>query len=168
MAGATGTDATANSSKDVRPADSRFILDALDLNVYGLSYHPDRATVHRLRMDNQVNPGLGLHYELVNSERGITFAEAGTYYDSGRSWAKFASLGYQFKLGERWRIGGAVGVLESQTYNRGAALFTMIPLVTYDTGPVKLNLAFFPRVPQYRNVTAFGFYIGIPLGRSAR
>jgi hypothetical protein len=140
----------------------------LDLNVYGLSYHPDREAVHRLNLDNQVNPGLGLHYELANDERGITFAEAGAYYDSGRNWAKFAALGYQFKFGKSWRIGGALAVLDSRTYNDGATFVGMIPLITYDLGRIKLNAVYFPRFGQYNEVDAFGFYISIPLGQWTR
>jgi len=136
--------------------------------VYGLSYHPDRETVHRLRLDNEVNPGLGLHYELDNDERGITFAEVGAYYDSGRNWAKFASLGYQFKFGKRWRIGGALAVVDSQTYNDGVTFVGMIPLITYDIGRVKLNAVHFPKFGHYNEVDAFGFYLSIPFGQRAR
>ena len=44
--------------------DSWFDIDRLDLNVYGLSYHPDREAVHKKDLDNQVNWGLGLHYSV--------------------------------------------------------------------------------------------------------
>ena len=124
--------------------------------------------MHRRNLNNQVNPGLGLHYELIDGERGSTFAEAGFYRDSGRNQAKFAALGYQFKFGEHWRIGGALAVLESGTYNRGAAFVGMIPLVTRDFGPVKLNAVYFPKFGQYNDVDAFGLYLSIPLGRWAR
>ena len=165
MVGAAGSGVTGISSEQVRPADSRFNLDALDLNVYGLSYHPDREKVHRLNLDNQVNAGLALHYALIDDARGITFAEAGAYYDSGRNWAKFAALGYQFKFGERWRIGGALAALNSQTYNHGITFVGMIPLVTYDLGRIKLNAVYFPKVANYNEVAAYGFYLSIPFGR---
>jgi hypothetical protein len=140
----------------------------LDLNVYGLAYHPDRETVHRLHVDNEFNPGLGLHYELANDARGITFAEAGMYYDSGRNWAKFAALGYQFKFDERWKIGGALTAFNSQTYVDAIAVVGMIPLITYDMGSIKLNAAYVPKFQRYNKVNAFGFYISIPLGRWAQ
>lgn len=123
--------------------------------------------MHREHLDNQVNPGLGLHYELVNDLRGITFAEVGTYEDSGRNWTTFASLGYQFKLGEHWRVGGAAAVFNSQTYNDGATFVGMVPLITYDFGPVKLNAVYFAKVANYNEVAAYGFYIGIPLEQRA-
>lgn len=136
--------------------------------MYGLSYHPDREAAHRLNLDNEFNPGLGLHYELANDARGITFAEVGAYYDSGRNWAKFATLGYQFKFGEHWRIGGAIALANSSTYNDGAAFVAMIPLITYDLGRVKLNATYFPKITGHNELAAFGFYISIPLGQWAR
>jgi hypothetical protein len=161
----TGTGAAGMSSQQARPEDFWFKPDALDISVYGLSYHPDRGAVHRLNLDNQVNPGLGLHYALIDDQRGITFAEVGGYQDSGRNWAKFAALGYQFKVSERWRLGGAVAALNSDTYNRGVTFFGMIPLITYDLGPVKLNAVYFPKVGHYNEVDAFGFYLSLPIGR---
>jgi hypothetical protein len=133
--------------------------------VYGLAYHPDRDTARREHLDNQVNPGLGLHYELANSERGITFAEIGAYRDSGSNLAKFAGLGYQFKFGDSWRIGGALAAMDSRTYNHGVAFIGMIPLVTYDFGPIKLNAVYFPKITNYNEIAAFGFYISLPVGR---
>jgi hypothetical protein len=167
-AGGSATDAAEISSEPARSKDFWFDINALDLNVYGLAYHPDRATVHREHLDNQVNPGLALHYELTNSDRGVSFTEAGAYYDSGRNWAKFLALGYQFKLGDRWRVGGALAAMDSRTYNHGVAFVGMVPLVTYDMGPVKLNAVYFPKVANYNEVAAFGFYFSIPLGKWAQ
>jgi hypothetical protein len=73
------------------------------------------------------------------------------------------ALGYQFKLGERWRIGGALAVIGSHTYNHGKAFVSVIPLLTYDIGIIKLNAVYFPEFGHYNQVAAFGFYIGIPL-----
>ena len=136
--------------------------------MYGLAYHPDREAVHRLHLDNEVNLGVGLHYDFRDNERGVTFAEIGAYEDSGSHLAKFVSLGYQFKFGERWKIGGAVAVVQSQTYNDGVTFLGMFPLVTYDAGPVKLNAVYFPKFGEFNEVAAFGFYISIPLGQLAR
>jgi hypothetical protein len=164
-AASASSGATANSSNPAEPPDSWFNIDALDLNVYGFSYHPDRETVHRKHLDNEVNPGLGLHYEFSETERGITFAEIGAYKDSGSNVAKLAAVGYEFKFGKRWGIGGALALVHSQTYNKGVAFVGMIPLITYDMGPIKLNATYLPKVGHYNCVDAFGFYIGIPFGR---
>jgi hypothetical protein len=167
MTRGAGTHASVNASDQVRQTDSWFDLNALDLNVYGLSYHPDRETAHRLRVDNEINPGLGLHYELTESPRGISFAEAGAYYDSGRNWAKFAGLGYQFKLGEHWRAGGSIALMHSKTYNDSTGFVAVIPLITYDFGNVKLNAAYYPKFAHYNDIAAFGVYLSIPLGQWA-
>jgi hypothetical protein len=166
--GGAGTHASVNASERIRQTDSWFDLHALDLNVYGLSYHPDRETARRMRVDNEINPGLGLHYELTESSRGVSFAEAGAYYDSGRNWAKFAGLGYQFKLGEKLKIGGAIAAMHSKTYNGGVGFVAMIPLITYDLGRIKLNAVYLPKFGDHNKVAAWGFYFSIPLGQWVR
>ena len=162
--GSPGADAPAISSEPLAPPDSWFDIDALDLNVYGFSYHPDREAVHRKHLDNESNPGLGLHYQFSDTQRGITFAEIGAYQDSGSNLAKLAGLGYQFKLGKHWRIGGALALVHSETYNKGVGFVAMIPLVTWDLGPIKLNATYLPKFGDYNKVDAFGFYISIPFG----
>jgi hypothetical protein len=136
--------------------------------VYGAAYHPDRDTVHKKNLDNEFNPGLGLRYDFRDTKRGVTFAEVGAYQDSGSNLAKFVSLGYQFKFGEHWKIGGAVAVVQSKTYNDGVTFLGMFPLVTYDTGPVKLNVVYLPKFGEFNEVAAFGFYISIPFGQFKR
>ena len=75
------------------------------------------------------------------------------------------ALGYQFKFGEHWRIGGALAGINSQTYNNGVTFIGMIPVITYDLGRIKLNAVYFPKFGHFNEVDAFGFYISIPLGR---
>jgi hypothetical protein len=92
--------------------------------------------------------------------------EAGFYRDSGSHVAKLAGLGYQIKLGERWRLGGALTAVHSQTYNDGRLFVAPIPILTYDMGPVKLNAIYVPRYGDYNQFAVFGFYFSVPL-RSA-
>jgi hypothetical protein len=162
---AGGADATGHSSQRNAPADFWLNLHGLDLNVYGLSYHPDREGVRRKNLDNQVNPGLGLHYPLAESARGTMFSEVGAFEDSGRNWAKFAALGYQFKLSSQWKIGGAVAVMNSRTYNGGTTFVGLIPLVTWDVGLIKINATYLPRIPGYVEFAAFAFYLSVPIVR---
>ncbi len=162
---ATPSETTPVSSEQSRWSDFSFDVDKLDVNVYGLAYHPDREKVKRENLDNEFNPGLGLHYRLRDTKRGTTFTEVGAYYDSGENWAKFLALGYQFKVGENWKIGGAVAAVHSKTYNHGVVFVGMFPLVTYDFGPVKVNAVYFPKVANYNEVAAFGLYVSVPLGQ---
>lgn len=136
----------------------------LNLHVFGLSYYTDREAARERNLDNELNPGLGLNYELRNNVQGVTSVETGIFKDSGRNWAKFAGLGYQFKLGENWRLGGDLLAVQSRTYNRGHGFIAAIPRLSYDFGPVKLNAVYFPEVSDVNEVAAFGFYFTVPMG----
>ena len=116
-------------------------------------------------MDNELNLGLGLNYTVHEDERGIQFVGAGFYRDSGTRLAKLAGMGYQYKLG-RWRLGGALLGVQSETYNHGRAFIAPLPILTYDLGRVKLNAVYAPRYGQYNEFAVFGFYFSVPLRQS--
>ena len=119
-------------------------------------------------MDNQVNLGFGLNYEFHEDERGVAFVEGGFYRDSGRNVAKLAGAGYQFKLGENWRLGGALIGVQSPTYNHGRFFVAPLPIVTYDFGPVKLNAMYVPRYRDYNQFAVYGFYFSLPFGHTPK
>ena len=131
-------------------------------NVYGASYHVDRAAA-RERQFEEFNPGLALRYEWPNR----AFAEAGAYRDSGGATARFATLGYQWRRGSL-RAGGGLAVLSSPTYNDGRTFAAPLPVLSYDFGPVMLNAVYFPRVTRYSALETFGFYLTVPLGRAGQ
>jgi hypothetical protein len=135
----------------------------LNLHVFGLSFHPDRVGTRVNHLDNELNVGLGLYYELRNDTLGVTSVESGFYRDSGRNWAKFAGVGYQLKLGERWRLGANLLAIQSETYNKGRAFVAPIPLLTYDFGPVKLNATYIPKVAEYNLFSVYAVYVTIPI-----
>lgn len=137
---------------------------ALNMHVYSFSYHPDRETMRRSGLDNELNLGVGLNYTLREDERSVRFVEAGLFRDSGRQLATIAGLGYQRKFG-RWRLGGALVGVHSDTYNRGRFFVAPLPIVTYDLGPVKLNAIYVPRYRDYNQLAVFGFYFSLPLAR---
>jgi hypothetical protein len=141
---------------------------AFYLDVYGLSYHPDREGVHREHLDNEVNEGLGLKYGFHDDALGVGFVQAGAYRDSGSNWAKIAGPGYQLKLGDHWRAGGLLLYFDSPTYNHGRPFVAPIPIFTYDFGALQLNAVYAPRVPDYNQFAVFGFYLSIPFARGAR
>ena len=135
----------------------------LNVHVYGFSYHTDQQGVKQNGLDNQLNLGLGLNYEFHNDERGVGFVEAGFYQDSGSNTAKLAGVGYQYKLGRNWRLGGALVGLKSPTYNHGSFFIAPLPILTYDFGPVQLNAIYVPKYGDYNQFAVFGVYFSIPL-----
>lgn len=135
----------------------------LSLHVYGFSYHTDREGIRRQRVDNEFNPGLGIGYEFHSDARGSAFVNAGIYKDSSNQWAKLAGPGYQFKLGDSWRVGALLPVIQGKGYNQGRAFVAPLPLLTYDFGTVKLNAVYAPRFAPATNFAVFAFYFSIPL-----
>lgn len=119
--------------------------------------------MHNAGLDNEFNAGLGLHYAFHEDERGVGFVESGFYKDSGSNLAKLAGVGYQFKLGKNWKLGGAAALLQSKTYNKGDAFLAPFPILTYDLGGVTLNAMYVPRYGDYNHFAVFGFYLGVPL-----
>jgi hypothetical protein len=93
----------------------------------------------------------------------MEFVDAGFYRDSGSNIAKLAGVGYQYKLGERWRLGGALVGLYSPTHNHGRFFVAPLPIVSHDLGPVTLDAVYVPRYRQYNQFAVFGFYFSIPL-----
>jgi len=68
-------------------------LADLGINLYGLSYHFDRARAEELGLDNQINPGLGLRYRVPHSEHMAWIADVGVSRDSARNTALLAGVG---------------------------------------------------------------------------
>jgi hypothetical protein len=91
--------------------------------------------------------------------------EAGFYRDSGSHLAKIAGVGYQYKLGKRWRLGGALVGVHSPTYNRGRFFIAPLPIATYDLGAVRLNAVYVPRYREYNPFAVLGLYFSLPLAR---
>jgi len=61
----------------------------------------------------------------ATASAAVQFAEVGVYRDSGSRLAKLrmgyqTRSAYQYKVGSRWRLGGALLRLQSDTYNGGA------------------------------------------------
>jgi hypothetical protein len=136
---------------------------SLNLHVFGLSHHPDREGVRVNHLDNEINLGLGLRYELHDDSRGVASLESGFYRDSGSNWAKFAGVSYQFKLSDHWRLGANLFALQSQTYNSGSSFVAPIPLLICDFGAVKINAIYVPKIEPYNLYSVYAVYFTIPL-----
>lgn len=129
------------------------------VNVYGLSYHLDRARAHELRLDNELNRGIGVRYRVRHSERLDWIFDAGSYYDSGRNTAVVAGAGALWKSWERLRFGAALVVFDTPSLNRGRTFLAPLPLATYDLGSATFNFVYLPKFRELNPVPAFGFWI---------
>jgi hypothetical protein len=130
----------------------------LGINVYGLSYHFDRSRAREIGVDNEFNPGLGLRYRVPHSERMAWIFDLGAYRDSGRNTAVLAGAGALWHLTERLRLGGAIAVLDSDTYNRGKTVVAPLPLAAYETRAVTLNAVYIPKVSNINEIATLGFW----------
>jgi len=131
----------------------------IGLNVYGLSYHFDRDKAKEIGVDNEFNPGLGLRWRKVE-ERWDWFADVGFYRDSGRNTAKLAGFGALWHLGN-FRLGGALALLHSDTYNRGDAFIAPLPVAAYEFRRVTLNMVYLPKVHEVNDINTLGFWATI-------
>lgn len=130
----------------------------LGINVFGLSYHFQRERARELGVDNEINPGLGLRYRVPHSERLAWIFDVGAYRDSGRNTALVAGAGALFSISERWRLGGALAVLDSDTYNRGETALAPIPMAAFETRRVTFNFVYLPKVSEINEVATLGFW----------
>jgi hypothetical protein len=131
----------------------------LGVNVYGLSYHFERDRARALRTDNELNPGLGLRYRFAESGRTEWFADAGAYRDSGRNTAVLAAVGGYWKATPGLRLGAALVVFDSETYNRGRAFVAPIPVAAYHWRSVTVNLAYLPKWDTLNEINTLGFWV---------
>lgn len=131
----------------------------LGINLYGLSYHFDRGRARDIGVDNEVNPGLGVRYRLAHSERLQWVLDAGAYRDSGRNTALLAGAGALWKVSPGWRLGGALAVLDSDTYNQGKTFVAPLPLAAYEFRWATLNFVYLPKVSDLNEVATLGFWV---------
>ena len=112
------------------------------INIYGASYHFDRDKAREKGLTHEVNPGLGVRWRPKDS---IFFADAAIYRDSAAHTAKIAGGGALWHAGEHLRLGGALALLKSETYNFGKAFVAPVPLAAYEMRRVTFNLVYFPK-----------------------
>lgn len=130
----------------------------LGVNFYGLSYHFDRDKARALGVDNEVNPGIGLRWRSTR-ERWEGFADAGFYRDSGRSTARLAGAGALWHVTGAFRLGGALAVLRSDTYNRGRTFLAPLPVAAWEFRRATLNVVYLPKVSEVNDINTLGFWL---------
>jgi hypothetical protein len=131
----------------------------LGLNIYGLSYHFDRDKARDRGLTHEVNPGLGLRWRAERTESWDFFADAGFYRDSAAHTAKIAGGGALWHAGEHLRLGGALALFKSETYNRGKAFVAPVPLAAWDTRRVTFNLIYFPKLRDQNPTSQVGAWV---------
>ena len=130
----------------------------LGLNVYGFSWHLDADKARDAGVDNWFNPGLGVRYR-IPGERFDWFVDAGAYRDSGRNTAVLAGGAVHWRATERARLGLALVVFNSPTYNDGSTFLAPLPIAAWDFGPAQLNMVFMPKVSKINDINTLGFWL---------
>ncbi|OGA72601.1 MAG: hypothetical protein A3G81_21545 [Betaproteobacteria bacterium RIFCSPLOWO2_12_FULL_65_14] len=111
-----------------------------------------------LKVDNEINPGLGLRYRVPHSERLQWFLDVGAYRDSGRNTALVAGAGGLWHATDRLRLGAALALFDSDTYNRGKTALAPVPVAAYELDRVMLNFVYLPKVREVNEVATLGFW----------
>ena len=128
------------------------------LNVYGLSYHFDRDAAQRIGTDNELNPGLGVRYRRPINPSFDFFADVGAYKDSGRNTAALAGAGALWRATGRLRLGGALVLMQSDTYNAADAFIAPLPVAALDFDRVSFNMVYMPKVSNFNAINTLGFW----------
>ncbi len=130
----------------------------LGVNIYGFSWHLNADQAHAQGMDNWFNPGLGVRYR-VPGERFDYFFDAGAYHDSGRNTALLAGAAAHWHASESARLGLALVVFNSKTYNSGNTFVAPLPLAAWELRWATLNVMWSPRIRQVNDVNTLGFWL---------
>ena len=128
------------------------------LNIYGLSWHLDADKAREIGVDNWLNPGLGVRYR-VPDERFDYFFDAGFYRDSGRNTALLAGGAVHWRATQSARLGLALVMFNSKTYNSGNTFIAPLPIAAWDFGPAQLNLVYMPKVSKINDINTLGFWL---------
>jgi len=126
------------------------------INVYGLSYHFDRDKARERGLTHEVNPGLGLRWRSGDSP---LFADVGLYRDSAAHTARIAGAGFLWPAAAQLRLGAALALFRSDTYNTGKAFIAPVPLAAYETRRVTFNLVYFPKWREQNPTNQIGAWV---------
>jgi len=128
------------------------------LNIYGLSWHLDADKAQEKGVDHWFNPGLGVRYR-VPGERFDYFFDVGAYRDSGRNTAVLAGGAAHWRATQSARLGLALVLFSSKTYNDGNTFVAPLPIAAWDFGPAQLNMAYMPKVSKVNDINTLGFWL---------
>jgi hypothetical protein len=106
-----------------------------------------------------VNPGLGVRFRKPWRERLDLFTDAGFYRDSARNRAVFIGSGGLWHATEGARLGLALVLMKSDTYNHGDAFIAPAPLVAYEWDRVGVSMVYFPKFRDVNLTNQVGFWL---------
>jgi hypothetical protein len=127
------------------------------LNLYGLSYHPDRKDSEGNKL-NGLNPGVGIQWIIRETRRGILDMNNGFYKDSRNNAAEYVSVGYKFKVIESLSFGPALFVYHSSEYNGGRPILAPLPVISFRYKQISWNALYAPRFKATNRNSVFAFY----------
>ncbi|HUQ24721.1 MAG TPA: hypothetical protein VM140_03560 [Burkholderiales bacterium] len=128
------------------------------LNIYGFSWHIDGDKARAEKADNWINPGLGVRYR-VPGETFDYFFDAGAYRDSGRNTAVLAGGAVHWRATQSARLGLALVMLNSKTYNGGDTFVAPLPVAAWEFRSVTFNMVWMPKVRDINGINTLGFWL---------
>jgi hypothetical protein len=128
------------------------------LNIYGLSWHLDADKARAQGADTWYNPGLGVRYR-VPGERFDYFFDAGAYRDSGRNTAILAGAAAHWRATQRARLGLALVMFNSKTYNSGNTFVAPLPVAAWEFDSVTVNMVWMPKWSEVNDINTLGFWL---------
>lgn len=131
----------------------------IGVNIYGASYHFERERAKELGLDNEFNPGLGLRYRHPYTERIDWVFDAGIYRDSAGETAGVLGAAGLWKATEHLRLGAALALFKSETYNSGDLALAPVPLAMWEWRWLTINAAYAPRIGDLNKVSTLSFWL---------
>jgi len=136
------------------------------INLYGLSWHPDRGEVEANDW-REVHPGLGLQHDLMAGDRSRLSLEAGVLDDAARNLNYHGGLSYRHQAwGPLW-AGAALFIAGSKSDYDGEPVGALLPLATLVTDLGELNWTYVPDADRRHDSGALLMYATLfPWGRT--
>lgn len=133
--------------------------DDWGINLYGASYHFDRDKAKEMGLTHEINPGLGVRWRRKANESWDYFADAGFYRDSKANEAGLFGGGGFWHATDHLRLGGALVLLKSDTYNHNEAFVAPLPVAAYEGRRVSFNMVYMPKWQDINKTNQVGFWL---------
>jgi len=112
---------------------------------------------------NQTNTGLGIQYDLND----YSFIQVGYYKDSYYTTANYIGIGYtkNFNVVNDLKLGTGITIqyLHSPSYMKGHPFIVPLPIATFGTSDIALQMLFSPKIGKINDVDALFFQLKIKI-----